>query len=60
MCISFEALALFLNLLQAPIIEATPGQIIIHAETRAAIWQVSGEAWCSEAPQIDAALRLTR
>ena len=53
MCISFEAFALFLNLLPSEIVETSPGQIIIHAEVRPAVWQVVDDQWCTEAPEID-------
>ncbi len=58
MCLTAEAIALFLNLLPAASIETVPGRIIIAAETRAAHWVLVGEQWCTMAPQIDQQERL--
>lgn len=58
MCLTTEALALFLSLFPAEMIEKSPGQIVFHAETRDAIWKANGDKWCTHAPQIDAAFRL--
>jgi len=57
MCLSLPALAAFLNLLPPQIIETTPDHIIVHAEARDAVWVAQGDLWCTEAPQIDAALQ---
>ncbi|WP_323783948.1 hypothetical protein [Thalassovita sp.] len=51
MCLTPEALALFLNLLNPEIIEAESGQITIHATQKQAVWVLSGEQWCTDAPQ---------
>jgi len=59
MCFTLEGLALFLNLLPNAIIDTEPGRITVHATVREAVWIEAGEdRWCTEAPQIDAALRL--
>lgn len=62
MCISAEALALFLNLLSFDLIDADQqGRIIIHAESRPAHWVYQGghgqDEWCTMAPQLDAMAR---
>ncbi len=64
MCISAEALAVFLNLLSFDIINMDqPGRIVIQSEARPAHWvQQSGDGrdeWCTMAPQIDALARQT-
>ncbi len=52
MCMSVEALALFLNLIAANI-TTEPGRIIVHATERDAHWVMVGDEWCTMAPQID-------
>lgn len=52
MCMSAEALALFLNLIAANI-TTEPGRIIVHATERDAHWVMVGDGWCTMAPQID-------
>lgn len=52
MCLSASALALFLNTIAAPV-TTSPGQIIVHAEDRNAIWIAHGENWCTKAPERD-------
>ncbi|SFK04258.1 hypothetical protein [Celeribacter neptunius] len=51
MCISAEALALFLNLILAPV-TSEPGRIIVHAEEMDAHWVQLEDRWCTMAPQI--------
>ncbi|NDR55808.1 hypothetical protein [Aliiruegeria sabulilitoris] len=58
MCLTTEALLLFINLLSPQIIEASDQKIVIHAQTRDAVWEARADQWCTKAPQIDAALRL--
>jgi len=53
MCLTAEALALFLNMIATPEITTEPGRIVIHAETRDAHWIAIGDEWCTTAPQID-------
>lgn len=62
MCISAEALALFLNLLSFDMINTDhPGRIIVEAETRSAHWvhqsSLGRDEWCTMAPQLDAMAR---
>ena len=52
MCLTTEALALFLNMILAPV-TTEPGRIIVHAEERDAHWgrfEAAGaeETWCTE------------
>lgn len=53
MCISAEALALFLNMIAAPM-SSEPGRIIVHAEEMDTHWVETGNAWCTMAPQLQA------
>ena len=53
MCLTTEALALFLNILSATEITMEPGRITIHAETRDAHWVAVDDEWCTMAPQIE-------
>ena len=57
MCLTNEALFLFLSLFPASLIDASPDRIIFKAEMRDAVWERRGERWCTQAPQIDAAIR---
>jgi len=58
MCLTTEALLLFLNLLPRDIVEMGQDQIIVRAETRDAIWEAKGDKWCTTAPQLDKTIRL--
>lgn len=57
MCMTFEALAVFLNLLGSDIVTTEPGRVTIHAETADAVWQVAGDLWCTDAPELEANAR---
>ena len=57
MCLTAEALALFLNMIAAPDITMEPGRIVVHAETRDAHWVSVEDEWCTMAPQIDRMIR---
>ncbi len=57
MCLTTEALLLFLNLLPPEIIEMGHDRITVRAETRDAVWIARGDKWCTDAPHIDAAIR---
>lgn len=54
MCITAEALALFLNLLSPDIITTEAGRITVHATEAEAVWVLTADdEWCTMAPQID-------
>jgi hypothetical protein len=53
MCLTTEAIALFLNLLDPEVISMQAGQITIHATERDAVWTQVEEKWCTQAPQLD-------
>lgn len=57
MCLTAEALALFLNMISGPDITMEPGRIIVHAQTRDAHWVSVEDEWCTMAPQIDRMIR---
>jgi hypothetical protein len=64
MCLTTEALAVFLNLIIASSgMTMSEDRIIVHATDRDAHWVLTDGEWCTLAPQIDrierfAALRL--
>ncbi len=53
MCLTAEALALFLNMIVVSEITMEPGRIVVHADARQAHWVAVGDEWCTMAPQID-------
>lgn len=57
MCISAQALALFLNIIVAPI-SSEAGVITVHAQERDVEWIAVADKWCTDAPQQEAAARL--
>ncbi|OWU85244.1 hypothetical protein ATO6_09470 [Oceanicola sp. 22II-s10i] len=62
MCLTAEALLIFLNLLPPEIVDRAPDRILVHAEERTAVWTLVSETpkqkWCTDAKKIDAAFRL--
>ena len=58
MCLTTEALYLFLSLMPADLLDLSEGRAILKAEAGDAHWVYTGERWCTNAPQIDAAERL--
>lgn len=59
MCLSAEALALFLNLIAFDLVSTAPDRIVVHAETRDAHWVAVADRWCTMAPQIDRMARVS-
>lgn len=53
MCLTAEALALFLNLLAPEVIQTEPDRIIIHATAHQTHWVAVGDEWCTIAPLIE-------
>ena len=49
MCLTIDALALFLSLLDPAIISSDVGAITIHATEREAVWVQLGTDWCTTA-----------
>ncbi len=58
MCLTLEALAVFLNILGTDIVTTEPGVITINAETAPAVWVAAGDLWCTQAPQQEFATRI--
>ena len=51
MCISSQALVVFLNLLSQDIVEIKSDQVIIHTTKQDAIWYAgANDSWCVERP----------
>lgn len=50
MCLTTQALVLFLNMLDPSLITAAPDRITVHAVERDAIWTRVQDHWCT-APQ---------
>lgn len=50
MCMTLEALVLFLNLLPDQIIETAPDAITIHATAQDTVWLAAGDVWCTDGP----------
>lgn len=60
MCLTAEALFLFLSILPPSIVEHADERITVAAETRDAVWLARDDEWCTVAPQVDAAIRQKR
>lgn len=50
MCISAQALALFLSLLDPEIVTTDEARVTVAATAGTAIWEPVGDKWCSDAP----------
>lgn len=60
MCLTAEALAVFLNLIGFDLVETDPGRIIVQAEAGAVHWVLTAEdEWCTMAPQLDRLARFS-
>ena len=59
MCLTTEALAVFLNLVAFDLVTLAPDRIVIAAETRDAHWVAHAEEWCTMAPQFDRMARFS-
>lgn len=57
MCLSTTALALFLNMIAAPI-TTEPDRIVVHAEVADTHWVMQSDQWCTIAPQLQGQARL--
>jgi len=53
MCLTTEALALFLNLIAFDLVAMAPDRIVVQADTRDAHWVAQADQWCTMAPQLD-------
>lgn len=48
MCLTTDALVLFLSLLPAEIISSEPERIIVHAEIGNTVWKHDNDIWCTD------------
>ncbi|KAJ56672.1 hypothetical protein ACMU_06940 [Actibacterium mucosum KCTC 23349] len=48
MCLTTEALVLFLNLINPQIVTTEPQMITVHAAQGDVVWLAAGDNWCSE------------
>lgn len=56
MCLTTEALVLFLNIIGADIVTTEPGRVIVHATEADVHWVASvdqDDRWCTMGPQLD-------
>ena len=58
MCLTTEALALFLNLLATDIVTTEPDRIVVHATEGDVHWLAVEDRWCTAAPQQDDTAKL--
>lgn len=58
MCLTAEALAVFLNIIGLQHVSTEPGRIIVHAESADVHWVLDADEWCTMAPQLDRLARL--
>lgn len=53
MCISAEALALFLNIIGVDLVSTEPGRVIVHATEGDVAYVAHEGKWCTMGPQLD-------
>ena len=53
MCMTLEALIVFINLIGPELVESNPGEFIIHASQGDVTWVEAGTEWCTMGPQLD-------
>lgn len=58
MCLTKEALLVFLGMLAPELIDIGDERIVVRAETRDVIWTARGEEWCTPGPKLDRSMRL--
>lgn len=59
MCLTLDALVVFLGFLPMDIIETKPDQIIVHAQAQDAVWVATGDLWCVDTGAVDTARLLS-
>ena len=52
MCLSTQALLLFINLLPREIVSQSATEILIEAESGVVVWEHFEEEWCTPAPLV--------
>lgn len=53
MCLSLDALIVFLNLVGPDIVSTEPGRFIVHAESGNTHWVETTDEWCTMGPQLE-------
>lgn len=59
MCLTTEAIALFLNLIAFLRVTTAPDRIVVAAQSRDVHWVAHEGKWCTMAPQFDRMARLS-
>lgn len=62
MCLTTEALVLFLNIIGAHMVSTEPGRIVVHATEADVHWVASADRedrWCTMGPQLDRQARFS-
>jgi hypothetical protein len=57
MCLSAEALALFLNIIGSDLVSTEAGRITVHATDGDVTYVSHDDKWCTMGPQLDQAAR---
>lgn len=52
MCLSTQALVLFLSLLPQDIVEPSVSAVLVRAETGDVIWHLYDDVWCTTSPLV--------
>lgn len=60
MCLTPEALALFLNLIGHSMVTSTPDLITVHATNGDVAWVAVADEWCTTGPQDDRKARFAK
>ncbi len=53
MCMSLQALIVFLNLIGPDMVDSEPGRFVVHADAGDVHWVELDERWCTMGPQLD-------
>lgn len=53
MCLTLDALIVFLNLIGPEMVSTEPGRFIIHAEQGSTHWVERETEWCTMGPQLE-------
>lgn len=51
MCMSLEALVLFLNLIGPELVTTSPDSMTVNATEGTVVWEPVADQWCTDAPQ---------
>ena len=53
MCLTLDALIVFLNIIGPQMVSSEPGRFIIHAKDGDTHWVETDAVWCTMGPQLD-------